>query len=238
MDKETLIELYFENALNSEQERQFQELLKNDSSFSEEFSFHIKLKTAVSQESRKELKHYLQHIEENRKGKKKNVFYYAAAVITVLIFLGSFVFSNFNQTNPDLYDHYFEPYPNIVEPIVRNSNTPSLKSEAFLAYEQGNFTQSALLFKNLASSSQEDYASFYEGISLMAAEQFKEAKKVFLTTSFSNEFEEKKNWYLSLVYFKLGDTDNTHILLNEIIGSKSFNYEKAKKLRNQLPKPK
>lgn len=64
------------------------------------------------------------------------------------------------------------PYPNVVASIVRGTNEISdIQTQTFLAYEQQNFKQAALLFNQLRNETDADFAHFYYGVSsLMTGE--------------------------------------------------------------------
>jgi len=72
MDKDILLNNYFEGNLSEEEKQQFNELLSNDSEFKAEFEFQKKAKIAVALSERKKMKNQLKEIENSRKQKSNN----------------------------------------------------------------------------------------------------------------------------------------------------------------------
>ena len=56
MDKEQLIVLYFENKLSEEEEKMFNDFLKNDAAFASEVRFQENVKKAITLNNRNQLK--------------------------------------------------------------------------------------------------------------------------------------------------------------------------------------
>ena len=68
-------------------------------------------------------------------------------IIRTLLFLAK---SNIQQLNTEqLYAQYFEPYRNVVQPIVRGENKTDTKSKAFQAYETKNYEDALKYFNTL-----------------------------------------------------------------------------------------
>lgn len=235
MDKDTLINKFFENTLDAAERQLFNELMETDKAFADQVVFEQKTKAALTLNSREALKSKLQDYEKvySKKPASSNQWLFVAAGIAAII--GLIVFIQPQQlSNPDLYSEYFTAYPNTVAPIVRSENKLTDNSEAFEAYESKDYETATVLFHQIYGSSQEEYARFYEAISLMATKNFEESKDILATTEWSSDYSEKARWYLALNYLAINQTKNSRIILENILRDKSYQYKKAKKLLEKM----
>ena len=79
-----MINVYFERKLNSEEQRQFEELYENDAEFREEVAFREDLKKVVTRQERGQIKERLQQLKsiqqvspEVNKASLRNVLAYS-----------------------------------------------------------------------------------------------------------------------------------------------------------------
>lgn len=231
MDKEQLINHYFENTLTAEETIAFDNLMLTDSLFAKEVAFQKQIKKAITLEERSLLKETLQKYESRKQPKIK--WWYAAASFLVLIGL-SFWYANQEPNYDHLYASYFEVHPNFVEPIVRNGNEENtITTEAFLAYENRDFAKAAQLFENISKNNPEEYALFYKAISLMKLNQFEQAALIFSDTSWSSSYSENATWYLALIKLKQENIPESKILLQSL-SVKSLYATEAKELLKKL----
>lgn len=236
MNRNSLIERYFEDNLTPQEKLDFDHLMETDPSFSEEVSFERNTKAAVTLEARKELKTKLQALEsENNKKSNRKTWLSIAAMILVLLGVSMF-FLNQNPTADQLYADYFEPYPNTVAPIVRDASQESEEIDAFAAYEQGDYKEAAARFQALSETSDEEYLSFYRAISFMELDQMKEAEQIFTSTTWSSDYNEKAKWYLAMNYIQQNKITQAKVLLSEIVKDQSYKHEKAEKLLQKVEK--
>lgn len=235
MNKETLIERYFEKDLSAEEKALFDKLLLKDPLFAEDVVFQKRLKKVITLDSRQNFKEQLQKLEAQRKPRteSKKIWLYIAAGILLLLGIGNFFL--FNQSgNERLFEQYFEPYPNTVAPVVRQINESDLQSDAFAAYEEGDFEEAANLFEKLARSTGKDYAFFYAAHSNMILKKFDKAEQIFKNHVFTENFRDERDWYLALIYIRLNKKEQAEELLEMISKENSFNSEKAKILQQKL----
>ena len=217
MDKVTLLVNYFENSLSKEERVLFDNLIANDIEFKQEFEFQQKVKTAITLETRKNLKQQLQQLEAKKKPQIKVNWYAFVASITLFVFAGYFYYNSLNNTST-LYKNYYETFPNIELPSERGSITNDVKTQAFAAYDNQEFKKAKDLFSILYKQNDEDTFLFYEGICLMELSQYKEAISVF------NKYQDQKNntykyqtkWYLALCYLHQKEVTKTKELLTQI----------------------
>lgn len=234
MDNENLINRYFEGTLTPQERMLFDDLLKSDSDFSEQLRFHKMTKAAITLESRKELKNKLQKFEqENSPAKKSKNWLYIAASVVILLGISLF-FVNQDPSSNKLYAQYFEPYPNTVAPIVRSNSQRDIKNDAFAAYENENYQKATELFSQLSSETNEEFAIFYNAMSLMKLERISEASELLAETNWSKSYNDKALWYLSLCRLKENNIPDTKRLLQKLITANGFKNKEAKSLMSKL----
>ncbi len=240
-----LIEKYFSNSLNDEEQIVFNNLLKNDPAFKEEFLFKKDLKKALSHNQRNSLKTTLQKFESDID--KEKVFplrkWMAAASIVLVLGFSYFLLSDsFNNSSEKLYAEYFEPYRNIVHPVVRGENGNNIESSAFLAYENRKFYKAINLF-NSVSNKEDEYIRFYTAMCHLGLNDNLEAINLLLpiATNETNDnsnlnFKEKANWYLGLAYLNSGDINKAISQFSVVANNpeKSYKKEEAQEILDKL----
>lgn len=234
MNKESLIISYFENNLTDKEKLFFDQLMKTDKSFADAVRFEEKTKIALTIEARDELKSRLQSYEAQRKQKSRlQKWLYVAASIVILLGISMFVFNQ--QSSPSqLSAAYFKPYPNTVAPIVRGDENNLDNQKAFVAYESGNYDEALGMFEKLTKNTQEDYAFFYQAMSLMGSEKYDAAQEVLTSRTWSEEYRDKANWYLALNLLHLNQVNDSRSILEEIVRSQSYNHKLAAELLKKL----
>jgi hypothetical protein len=235
MEKETLINNYFEKTLSLEEQREFDLLIETDREFAKEFESQKKLKKAITLNERADLKKKLQSFEAAKPTAKVTSFkiWYAAASLFLVCGLGFYFTQN---SSSSLYEEYYQSYPNVVAPTVRGENNEDIKSDAFFEYDSGNYQQSLELFSKIYDSEKDDYALFYKALSQMELNKTTEAIASF------NQFDLAKNnaftpfvkWYLALSYLKESQKEVAIPLLKSLAETENPQQEMAKKLLKEL----
>jgi hypothetical protein len=130
MDQNELIALFIRGELTEAQQQQFNHLLRTDDNFKEAVEFQSNLKTVIQFEENSAVKSQLQELEQNEttSGFHYKKWFIAASVIVLLGLTG---FWYFNRPVPEaqLYSTYFEPYSNVVHPIVRGTTADDIKNK-------------------------------------------------------------------------------------------------------------
>ncbi|UGS22901.1 tetratricopeptide repeat protein [Flavobacterium channae] len=237
MDKDILLNNYFEGILSEKEKQQFDELLANDSEFKTEFEFQKKAKVAVALSERQKLKNQLKEIENSRKLKNNNKTWLSiAASIVVVLSLGFIFFWNSSTTNDDLYADFYETFPNIEAPTTRGENNLNIKSEAFYAYDSKDYKKATELFSEIYKVEKTDYAIFYIGLSEMELNEHKKAINTFslFEGDSNNNFYYYVKWYKALCYLKENDIENSKKLLNEVVKTVNPFQSKSKELLSKL----
>lgn len=239
MDKETLINNYFEGSLNQEQLEEFDRFLANDSEFAADFKFQQELQLALKKEERSDIKKMLSTLKNNNKETKviRMRPWLAAASIAFVLGLGAWMlyFNSPDISSEDLYAANFTPYDNLISPIERGDAIESLKARSFAAYENAEYKKALTLFNQLRIEHNDPYINFYEANVRMQLNQHDKAISLLNTYIENNgQWQDRATWYLALSHLKLGHIAQSKTQLNTLIQFDSFKTNAAKKLLDQL----
>lgn len=239
MNKEDLLNGFFENSLTEEDQMRFENLLKEDADFQQDFEFQRELQRAIKKGKRAETKAFLADINGDKIPHKTKVFklnkYWAAASIVFLLALAYTFFQNKGVDNDKLYATYFEPYANVVKPINRGVSLENMEDRAFSAYESGEYEEALRLFQSMDANQAAPYINFYKGISLMELERYDEAIDRFESYLDSQgNLSSRAYWYLALSHLKKGEKDETIRYLEMLITKADFKRVDAQKLLDKL----
>src|SRR5690606_4112640 len=218
-----LIQKYFENSLSPQEVAQFEKLLSDDREFADEVTFQKKIKKAITLEERTTLKDKFKTFE-NQKTSNYNWWYVAASIV---VLLGTSIwFMGQKEDYDTLYAAYYETYPNLIAPVVRNDKeTITDREKAFVYYEKQDYDQALQTFQKIINTNpNEEYAHFYSAISLMELDEFENASKILSETKWSEKYEDDAIWYLALLELKNENLEVAKKLLQKT--SKSGNYQK------------
>lgn len=206
-----LIDGYFENTLTPKERLKFNELIQHDEAFKNEFLFQKNLKKAISNHQNQELKETLETFES--KLQKSSLFsvipakWMAAATIILLLTLGTWVTRNYVfPSNEQIFEAYFEPYPNTVLPIVRGSEVNSIEYRAFVAYESGEYHKAINLF-NSVKNADAKHILFYKAMCYLSVDKSDQAIQTLLPLADDSssqvdrmDWRQKAQWYIALAY--------------------------------------
>ena len=233
MDKETLINQYFEKTLSAEEQIQFDSLLESDVEFAEQVSFQLKVKKAITLNEREDLKKKLNSFEPKKAKVKSYKIWYAAASLFLIGGLG-FYFSQ--NSNTAIYEEFYQSYPNVVAPTVRGEQKEDIKSEAFYQYDSGNYKKSLELFSTIYEAEQDDYALFYKALSQMELHKTNDAIGSFMQFDLNknNAFTPFVKWYLALAYLKENQKKKAIPLLKSLSETENPQQEMAQNLLTEL----
>lgn len=241
MDKEALINGYFENSLSQNQLKEFEQLLKTDSDFASEVDFQKELQRSLKKDERQKIKQMFDQLNNETDNRETKVFqlrpWLVAASIALIVGLGSWMlFFNNPEVNTDLlYAANFAPYDNVVHPIERGNQLDDIKTKAFTAYENMEYRKALVLFKELQTKQNDSYLDFYSAVVLMQLENHKKA--IPLLEGYINnngELKDRATWYLALTHLKLKETSTAKTVLKKLIQMGTFKKAAAEKLLEAL----
>lgn len=233
MNSHSYIDKYFEGTLTTEEQQEFDRLCLTDNEFAESLAYQKQLKKAITLSKRTDLKKKLQGFEVETKKPKSFKVWIAAASILLLCTLGYY----FSMTsNSGLYDDYYQTYPNVELPTVRGNSNTDLKSQAFYAYDQGNYQQASEKFSEIYNNTKDDYALFYKAVSQMELHKHEEAIADLNAINLDDNptYTPFITWYKALCYLKLDNEKEAKPLLKSLAATDNPQKEMAAKLLSEL----
>ncbi|EAY24444.1 hypothetical protein [Microscilla marina] len=254
-----LIEKYIEGKLSAEEQTKFELRLVSDAAFAKEVNEAKDLLIAIRAFGRSGLKKELQgianaaplpshifsviHDEEAKGSEGQNprlgrsywrIVSIAAAI--VLICTAGWFFIR-KETSPEtLFISYFEPYPNVAAPIVRNGAVKKPLEQALLVYEQQNYVAAIDQLLAIAQKKPTEVVSFYLAMSYLSNGNAPEAIKRFqaLKDQVSASYQKQTLWYLALAFLADKQVDKCKSVLKQLMKEDNFYQKKATKLFKQL----
>lgn len=223
MNTDQHIQDYLHNRMKADERQVFEERLKNDKDFLKNFDEQkaifkaFKISEAIRLKAK--LAAHEKHISSKKRFISKPIIYAIAA--TFIVLLGSSIYFNFFKQ--DLYNKYFETFPNVYQPIVRGDSDKSLK--AFMYYENNKYTEAQHEFQFILKNEENANIRFYLGLSYLNNNQFKEAISEFEKLNDTNfAFSAETLWYNALAEIKLENKLKAKKLL-VILNDKYPNYK-------------
>ena len=238
MDREQLIEKHFQKQLSDGEQRLFDQLMAEDPTFKEEVVFQEQVRRVAEEEDDAQFRELLSDFESDYAEKPSQKSYpkwLAAASIILLVGASYFFFPKGTETPQELFAEHFEPYRNVVHPIVRSSEQQDLKTAAFAAYEQGQYEEAIILFDELYENGQASYYLFYKANALIKLARAREAIPLLESHLKTQDIlAEKSPWYLAMAYLKLEDKTNAKKWLEEVVKQQKYKAATAQELLGSL----
>lgn len=235
MDKDLLIQKYLQGTLSKAEEQLFQECIENDPSFADDIPFYEGLNYAFAKADYDTTKAQLHSFyKEERRSSWRT--WSVAATVLVLIGLGCLLYLNTTNSTEALYAHYFEPYKNVVQPIVRGEVVTTTKALAFMAYDEGDYEKAITYMDELLGEKPEAILALYKANAQLQIDQTK-AAIVTLESHIkkTDTIYAEAAWYLALSYLKLDNKEAAKSHLNMLLQTSSnFKNKAAKELLKSL----
>lgn len=230
MDREELIKKYYKESLSTEETMEFSKLIKTDEDFKAKFEDYANFNKAFKANEAEDLKNFLRDLDSKEVKQlwyKKPVFYYAAAAV-LIIALCVPLFTKTSTNN--FYNDFYEAYPNVEQPIVRGSNK-NVSYEAFLAYENANYSKSAQLFKSLLESSENINYRFYYAMALLNDSKYNKAlEELTILETKTFDYHDETLWYAALILIKQEKIELAKSKLQQLENTKSKFKSKERQL--------
>ncbi|MDY8136869.1 tetratricopeptide repeat protein [Aquimarina sp. 2201CG5-10] len=244
MEREELIDRHLRGVLTQSEKEDFDNLLKSDADFRNDVEILKNLTIVSGVENRKELKNTLTDFESKITSKGTKVvplfassrFWLTAASILLIIAIGTFALLNPFATNTEaLFAENFEPYRNVITPIVRGENNDTPEAIAFISYESKNYEKASSQFNELFKNTKRPYFLLYQANSLLASGDTKKAIPLLKQhIELNDQLSTRSKWYLALAYLKDGQKKNAISLLEQIVALESFKKGSAEALLKKL----
>ncbi len=253
MENQDLLYHYFSNSLTAAQEKEFQDLLENDTEFKAQFLFEQNLKEVIKSNEIDTLKAKLQGFEKDLSATKTtrieffdsetskpikptfNSKYFAIAASIVLL-MGWFGYNSFLGTDySNMYNENFSAYPNTVYSITRGDTENTLEREAFVAYESKDYQKTIEKLDAIPVEATKEYFNFYKAQSYLNMDDTVNAETFFtLVLQDNRSFVAESTWYLALIALKGENKAEAKKHLENLVANFDYNKEKAKVLLKEL----
>ena len=233
-DKE-LIEKFLRGELQEEEKLVF-DVRKKEAAF-----MQLLEEAIISYQGRLELKKQLQKIgseitSESHKSNRSSFAWISGIAASVLLLFGIYFFNSTELSTSELFDTYFEAYPNAYT-IKGNTTDESLSKKAFNFYDTANYQDAITTFEEItAKRALNSSEHFYYGISLLSVEATEKAKHQFKQVTAAHPLYNEAQWYTSLSLIKQDSVSKAKAILNNTELQFSTNRKKnVKDLLDQLP---
>ena len=247
MDKNRhLISKYLEGEMDPIEATGFEEALESDPELKEEMDLYREVDSAIADTEVLDLRAQLDEIHEEltpqlekltRKSSKRVLRYAVAASIAVIISLGTYSLFFKKVNNNKIVSEFYKPYDvTLVNRSANASITPVLR-EALSKYENQEYREATMLFKEILEINPEMTASYlYSGISYMELKEYTSAEESFTAVLEHNDnlYIEQANWYLGMVYILTDEKDKARIQFRKIKNSDGFYQDEAAKILRKL----
>ncbi|MEL7427806.1 MAG: tetratricopeptide repeat protein [Bacteroidota bacterium] len=161
-------------------------------------------------------------------GRRRRLWPIAAAAAVLLLLAAAWFLQRADLTPPEkLFATYFEPYPNVTHPVVRQQERADSLTLAFAAYEQGDYAVAAERLEQLLTQQDDPEWRFYLALSLLSQGKYAAARAQLEQLPTSNfRFQTETLWYRTLISLGEGDkaTARMHLL---ILQEQAPDYESA-----------
>jgi len=234
-----LAEAYHRNKLDETARQKVESRAQADEPFSQLLHETGAVLAGLRTAGREELKELLSKWEKEHPVKKVIPLrrWLSLGIAAVLVIAAGIWYGWPVKTTPDtlaLFREYYKPYPNVVMPITRSSESDSsAAAAAYGAYERGEYETAIDLFNKLPQGSSP--VAFYLGQCYLAMDQSDQAIAHFITSMQQSEnFMNQAQWYLSLAYLNQGDKQKAREVLERVASEENSFASDAKALLKRL----
>ena len=236
-----LIEKFLLDQLSSEEKDIFESRLQ-DPDFSNELEIQADLMAALKSKGRDQIKSDLVEIEnriakpgaEISQPKIRLGRIFAIAASISIIFFAWYFYQGKTPQEEQLFAKYFEPYPNLVNPIDKSIGQPPSQGDPFRLYELEKYVEAIQQFGLDTSKSEAVY--FYKGLSELALGNASEAlSDLELIRDKGGTYYTTAQWYKALANLKT-DGSSVFELLEYVENNAKTDAlkEKAEALKKEL----
>ncbi|PKP12856.1 MAG: hypothetical protein CVU08_08340 [Bacteroidetes bacterium HGW-Bacteroidetes-3] len=246
MQKERYIRFdrYLNNELSKEELKSFEEELKSDHDFKEDFEIYSALESSLGSKLKNEEEEiklrktlsdlgsqHLKQVENTKKETKViSLFRYRNLMVaaSIALLIGFFLFNNGKPVYGDFAQH------NSLELAVRGDNNYAI-SKAETAFNSKNYEEALKQLSILSSNYPNDpEINLYQGICQLELNNYVEAEAIFDEISAGNSsLSTKAIWYKALTFLKQKKFNECKEVL-KTIPETAEEYQQAKKLLKKL----
>lgn len=242
-----VIDAYFNGDLSPEGLAEFDAKLQDDVEFQAEFQQIKMIRVAMKNQVKSEVLNRFQELESALSVKKSSKSqsnikrYIAIAASLILIVSLAYLTTSEGVKEIDgnaIFMENYQAYTNLELGTERGTEVDltNLKSQAYYAYDLGNYGQAATDLTKLVEMEKTAANYFYLGLSNIEIGESETAFANFNTVinNFS-EYKEQAQWYLALVLLKEGESEQAlSSLVALVVKEKAFKEQSAKILLEEF----
>lgn len=237
-----LIERYFDHGLSHDERAMLDAKLKDDPGFQKMFEHEKLLVNTIRFGAAQTELTFLKQKEKELSSLERGIFgrrwFILAAAASVAIVILVVFAPSWDQSAIDLYEAYMNPYPNVFESNTRARTDVSARSEAFRAYDQGDYERSSLLFTNLIA---ENAANKDAGVlMLLGNSNLMIGKTEVAHANFTDllqnydAYDGEAKWFLGLIHLKKGEKEEAKKYFDEVAAGEGVFSVKAAEVSGKL----
>jgi len=246
------IESYLDGELDESDTESFAEELYENIDLQAEVNLLRELNAALTENDVMNLRNELAQVKKEVKTQEeKSIFSInshtlvkkwgtAAAVLITALMISSVV--NFSSgTRENIYQKFYSAPAAVTQFRSATQETTNFLMEGFDLYNKSEFASALSYFQKVLETDQNNPAArFYSGASLQSLEKYNNAAEQYnqVLLHHDNIFLEQAEWYLSLCYLKLGETEKSIKQLEAVVNRNGFYQKKAKELLKQINRSK
>jgi len=214
-NQEDNIDRYLRKEMKPEEQKAFEDALSKDEALQSEVNLQRDALSGINLFGAESLKKQLQEIDAQQapsspsnRGRPLYVWLAVAASVTALLLVTVLLFDG-SPNAQELYATYYEPYPNVVNPVERSEGAVTDPAgQAMYYYEQGKFEEAIALFVQEQPASVQPY-QFYLGVSYLGNNQPVMAEQTLASLAEDEQgvFYEAALWYSGLAHLANGDLE-------------------------------
>lgn len=233
---EDLINDYWAGHLSNKQQKEFEIRLRQDKAFQKKVELYQTVNEMVLDVDTPQFIRLLEQTEEKLQAtstfqsarivRLKTVFAIAASI--AILILAGYYFILMPPSTDTLYAQYTNQHQSVTLALVQKGTTEMDAVQLEQAFQQRNYPATLQLANSYLEQQQNFSVLLVKGISLLELNRFEEAIITFYRLYNSDALIAPQGlWYQAMTYLKQGDVENCRSILQEIIQTKSFNYQKA-----------
>ncbi len=242
------IDSYLNEELDEDTLALFEDELIYNSGLADDINFHREVDKAISETDIMAMRENLrnisreQHDQANEKRgiatpKTKNLFWYAAASVIVLMVVFTSLMRSRSYSSQQLYANYYQPYKS-GESVSRSaSGSYNSLNVALKEINQGKYQEALESMSMVPAKERDGYSiNFYSGVAYQELGEYNHAIGSFseVVKHGDNLLVEQSEWYIGLCYLRIDERQKALDQFRLIASRNGFYGEQSSKLLKQL----
>ena len=242
MDNLEKIERYLNGSMLSEEKKEFDTLLKNNSKLLAEVVLVKEINEAILDDEAEEFRQTLKKIiNPDQESKPINKSLINALKIplaaSVIILVGLSLYNIFiHQDSSKLFSNFYKPYSTDISTRSAEKMKDNIQLSYYL-YQEGDYESSYEMLKNYTIKNFDDQtARFYLGLNALQLQYYKLAIDEFTMVEQDtvSPFALHARWYLAMAYLKEGNIKSARHFLQKLTDEDNMYSYRARKILKKL----